>query len=386
MMSLEASRLFSQLGPEELSALRRIASERAFGAGQEIFDEGDQGDGLYVVRDGLVEISVLVAPNVRRVFSRIAPGDIFGEMAVLDDKPRSARAMALKETAAYFIPREEVLALLRQSADLSHNLLREISLRLREFDQQYLREVLQVERLALIGRFARSIVHDLKNPLSVLGTVAETVCLPQSPSEARQAAAGIVRKQIEVINDLVGEILTFTQALPPECSLAPIDYAAFVKQVLEEARTAAALRSTTLEVDGPVPSVQLRMNPKRLRRLWLNLIQNATDAMLQGGKIRLRFEVKPTELVTELEDSGPGIAPEVANRLFEAFVTHGKEHGTGLGLSICKRIIEDHQGWISARNAPGGGAVFSFGLPLPKGNAGAGVADKNSPSDVPPLH
>ena len=68
-------------------------------------------------------------------------------------------------------------------------------------------------------------------------------------------------------------------------------------------------------------------------------------------------------MVTELADSGPGIAPEVAPRLFEAFVTHGKEHGTGLGISICKRILEDHQGWISARNAPGGGAVFSFGLP-----------------------
>jgi signal transduction histidine kinase len=147
-----------------------------------------------------------------------------------------------------------------------------------------------------------------------------------------------------------------------------------------------ALRSATLEVDSPIPSVQLRMNPKRLRRVWLNLIQNATDAMLQGGKIRLRFEVKPTELVTELEDSGPGIAPEVANQLFEAFVTHGKQYGTGLGLSICKRIIEDHQGWISARNAPAGGAVFSFGLPLPKGKAGERVTDRNLSSDGPAVN
>ena len=68
-------------------------------------------------------------------------------------------------------------------------------------------------------------------------------------------------------------------------------------------------------------------------------------------------------MVTEIEDSGRGIAPEIAGQLFEAFATHGKAHGTGLGLSICKRIIEDHQGWISARNQPGRGAVFSFGLP-----------------------
>src|SRR5512139_1881054 len=154
MVNLEASRLFCQLSPEELSALRQIARERAFGACQTIFDEGDQGNGMYVVRDGLVEISTLVGPKVRRVFSRITPGDMFGEMAVLDDKPRSARAVALKETAAYFVSREEILALLKRSPVLSHSLLREISLRLREFDRQYLREVLEVERLAVIGRFA----------------------------------------------------------------------------------------------------------------------------------------------------------------------------------------------------------------------------------------
>ena len=385
MVPLEVSRLFCQLSPEEFGTLRRIAREQAFGAGQTIFEEGHKGDGLYVVKGGLVEISVLVGPNVRRVFSRIPPGDMFGEMAVLDEKPRSARAVAVNETVAYFIGREEILALLKRSSVLSQSLLREISLRLREFDRQYLREMLQVERLALIGRFARSIVHDLKNPLSVLGTVAEAVCVPQSPPEAQQAAAGLVRKQIEVINDLVSEILIFTQALPPDRSLLPIDYGAFVQQILEDTRPQAALRSATLEVHGPLPSVHLRMDPKRLRRVWLNLIQNATDAMLHGGKIRLRFEVTPTELVTELEDSGPGIAPEVANQLFEAFVTYGKEYGTGLGLSICKRIIEDHQGWIAARNAPRGGAVFSFGLPLPKGNAGERVADQNSLSGAPPL-
>ena len=64
-------------------------------------------------------------------------------------------------------------------------------------------------------------------------------------------------------------------------------------------------------------------------------------------------------MITELEDGGQGIAPEIAGQLFEVFATHGKAHGTGLGLSICKRIIQDHQGWISARNRAGArGSVF----------------------------
>jgi two-component system sensor kinase FixL len=88
--------------------------------------------------------------------------------------------------------------------------------------------------------------------------------------------------------------------------------------------------------------------------------------MSNGGKIILRVRRTPTEVVTEIEDSGPGIAPEIAGQLFEPFATHGKAHGTGLGLSICKRIIEDHKGWISAGNGVGRGAMFSFGLPLPR--------------------
>ena len=82
--------------------------------------------------------------------------------------------------------------------------------------------------------------------------------------------------------------------------------------------------------------------------------------------ILLRIVQQDNEVVTEIEDTGTGIAPEIADQLFEAFATHGKAHGTGLGLSICKRIIEDHRGWISARNEQGRGAIFSFGLPLAK--------------------
>jgi len=88
--------------------------------------------------------------------------------------------------------------------------------------------------------------------------------------------------------------------------------------------------------------------------------------MLSGGVIFLRFESRAGEIVTEIEDTGAGIAPEVAGNLFQPFTTHGKTHGTGLGLSICKKIIEDHGGKIAVRSEAGRGAIFSFTLPLVK--------------------
>ena len=363
MVTLEANRLFSQLSPPELIVLRRIAREQSFSAGQEIFKEGDQGDGVYVVRDGLVEISGLVDQKVRLVFAQVGPGDIFGEMAVIEDKPRSACAVAKGHASVYFIPRADMLALVERSPALALALLREISRRLREFDRHYLSEVVQAERLAVIGRFARSIVHDIKNPLNIIGLTAEMAGMERATPELRQRASARIRDQVERISDLISEILDFTQGPQSDFVLAPSDYGAFVTYLLEELGPEVGLKSVTLELENPPPSVELFVHPKRLRRIFYNLVHNATDAMPEGGKIILRFQAADKEVVTEVEDTGPGIAPEIVDQLFHPFATHGKAHGTGLGLSICKRIIEEHHGWISARNKPGGGAVFAFGLP-----------------------
>jgi signal transduction histidine kinase len=363
VVTLEASKLFRQLSPAELKAVRLVAREQRFSAGQEIFKEGDNGDGVYVVQNGLVEISAPVAQDTRLVLSQIGPGDMFGEMAVIDYKPRSACAVAKSDSLVLFIPRAEMLSLIERSPVLALALLREISNRLREFNRLYLREVLQTERLAIIGRFARSIVHDLKNPLNIIGLTAELAGMEQVAPEIRLQATTRIRKQVDRISDLISEILDFTQGSQTDFVLAPTDYGAFVAQLLEELGPEASLKSVKLELEAPPPPVELLIHPKRLRRVFYNLVHNATDAMPEGGRVVLRIRVTPKEVVTEIEDFGQGIAPEIVDQLFQVFVTHGKAHGTGLGLSICKRIVEDHRGWISARDKPGSGAVFSFGLP-----------------------
>jgi signal transduction histidine kinase len=364
MVTLEACKLFCELTPVELGALRRITREQSFSTGQEIFKEGDKGDGVYVVKEGTVEISGLVGQDVRLVFSQVAPGEVFGEMAVIENKPRSAWAVARQPTTVYFIPRAEMLGLVERSPVLALALLRGISHRLREFNQQYLREVLQAERLAVVGRFARSIVHDLKNPLNIIGLTAEMAGMEKVAPEMRQQARDRIRKQVDRISELISEILDFTQGSQSDFVLAPADYGAFVQQLVKELAPEVALKSATLELEGAPPAVELLIHPKRLRRVFYNLIHNATDAMPDGGKILLRFRQTPTEVVTEIEDTGGGIAPEMSGQLFEAFATHGKAHGTGLGLSICRRIIQDHHGWITARSEPQRGAVFAFGLPV----------------------
>ena len=363
-MTLESSKVFGRLKPDQLKILRDIAQERTFEAGREIFKEGEAGDGVYVVKEGLVELSGMLSDNARHVFSQAEAGDIFGEMAVLEDKPRSASAVAREKTSTYFFAREDMLKLVERSPALSLLFLQELSHRLREFNRQYLQEVIQTERLAVIGRFARSIVHDLKNPLNIIGLSAELAGSESAPSSTRQQAQARIRKQVDRISEMISEILDFTQGSQAEVVRAAADYGEFVRALLEELKPEVALKSVSVEFANSVPACNVLLDPKRLRRVFYNLIHNSTDAMPRGGKVIVRLEVNQKEVVTEIEDTGTGIAPEIAGQLFEAFVTHGKAHGTGLGLTICKKIVQDHRGWIRARNAKSGGAVFSFGLPL----------------------
>lgn len=364
MVALEQSPLFRHLSAEEWRTLKAAVCEQRFAPGVDIFKEGDDGTGVYVVQSGLVQISGIISDKVRHTFAQIGPGDIFGEMAVLESKPRSATATAVQDTTVYFIPRDPMLALVEGSPQLALALLRDISARLREFNHQFVREVIQAERLAVVGRFARSIVHDLKNPLSIISLTAELGQMADTTPEARHAGNARIRKQVTRINELVNEILEFAQGPAQAFKLSRENYAAFVAEVIAELRPELTLKEITIELENPPPDLPVALNPKRLRRVWQNLAHNAADAMPQSGKLIVRFRQTATEIITELEDTGPGIAAVIADKLFEPFATHGKIHGTGLGLSICKKIIEDHQGRITARNEPGRGAVFAFTLPV----------------------
>ena len=363
MIALESSKLFGRLPAAELKSLVAAAKELRFGPGQEIFKEGDPGDGVYVVKSGEVIISAVVGSGQRHAFSKVQPGDFFGEMAVLDSQPRSACASAEGEVELHFVPREEMVALLTRSPGLCMTLLQEISRRIREFNQQYIRELLQSERMALVGRFASAIVHDLKNPLTIIGLGAELACLDTASAEDRKTSGQRIAKQIDRITGMVNDILDFTRGTSVQATLAPTDYSAFVQTLVEELRREVARKSVNIEFDNPPPTLSLHLNPKRLSRVFYNLVLNAVDEMPEGGTIRLRFHTTGTEVVTEVADSGGGIAPEILETLFEPFATFGKVKGTGLGLSISQRIVEEHGGRIWAANQPSGGAVFSFTLP-----------------------
>jgi signal transduction histidine kinase len=361
VVTLETIPLLRHLNRAEFQALRVIAQERRFAAGQEIFREGAPGDGVYFVKSGLVEISG--GTGTRRVFSQLGPGEFFGEMAVIELQPRSATASAATDTEVYFLPRGEMLVFIQHSPALAFALLQQISHRLREFNQLHLREILEAERLAVIGNFARGIIHDLKNPLSIISLTSEMLSNPGLNPELRAKLPVRIQRQVLRINDLVTDILAFTEGRK-RTDVKTGDLRRFIVDLVAELKPELAEKSIRLVLENEPPTGLVPFDARQLGRVFHNLIHNAVDFVPAGGAIFLRCKTSPVEILIEVEDTGPGIAPEIADKLFQPFATHGKAHGTGLGLTICKKIIEDHGGKISAHSQPGHGAVFSFTLPL----------------------
>jgi CRP/FNR family transcriptional regulator len=137
MLSLESCKLFSNLSAEEQTDLNNASKSIAVAAGQEIFTEGDVGDSLYVILEGKFEICAEVNPNGKvGVLTNLGPGDFFGEMAVLDDEPRSATATAVTDSHVLFIPKAHLQSMLDRSPKFAIILMREFSLRRRDVNQK----------------------------------------------------------------------------------------------------------------------------------------------------------------------------------------------------------------------------------------------------------
>lgn len=347
-----------------LRALAPGARRRAFAPGQVIFSAGDKGDGFYVVVSGRVQISAVVGPREARVLASIGPGDFFGEMAVIDDAPRSATATAEVYTKTLFVGRRRLLALLERQPGLALSIIREFSARMRNLNRKYVDEIIQAERLAVIGRFATTIVHDFKAPLAVIGLATDLACSRGSRLAQRRQLRTMVSRQTERMKSMLQELIDYTRPGGQPPKVRPLAFAPYLNSLAKEAGPELAQRGVKLVVATPPPSVPLQIEAQRLSRLFYNLLGNAADEMKDGGRITLRFRKTDGELHVDVQDDGRGIAPELADSLFQPFATHGKPHGTGLGLTICRRIAEDHGGRIWATSVPGKGATFSFTLPL----------------------
>lgn len=250
-----------------------------------------------------------------------------------------------------------------------------MSVRLSELDREN-RRLAEAEQLSELGEVARGLAHTLRNPLNALGlSLEELARVPASGSSEpkdRAAARGVElaeagRRQIRRMDGALRSFLALASA--PAAEAEPIDLVAAAREVALEALHDGAGRRVRVEVDAPEP-VALAGVPPELRAVMQALVVNAVEASPEGGLVTVRVRRIATAGAAgaevarlEVEDEGPGLAPEVRARLFSPHVTT-KPHGSGMGLFLAQRLLSGRYGGaleLEPRRPAGTRAVARFG-------------------------
>jgi signal transduction histidine kinase len=230
-------------------------------------------------------------------------------------------------------------------------------------------DLIRQERISTIGRLSGSIVHDLRNPLAAIyGGSEMLVDAELPPAHVKRLAANIYRASRR-IQELLQDLLNVSRgkSMPSEmCRLREVAAAAF--DSLAAAAEAQGVHMTL----SIAPEIELPLERSRMERAFVNLMGNAIEAMPDGGEIGISAVLDGDSVTVQVQDNGPGIAPEIRSKLFQPFVSAGKRNGLGLGLALTRQTVVDHGGDMWVESEPGKGARFSFRLP------GAHVAQPQS--------
>ncbi len=225
-------------------------------------------------------------------------------------------------------------------------------------------KVRRSEKLAAIGKLAAGVAHEIRNPLSSIRGFAQFLSQGLKDSPKEQAYAQTMVSEVDRINRVVTDLLTF--ARPTTAEAVPADVTELVEHCVRLVQADADSRNITLRRNITDLS-KVRLDTNQLTQALLNLLLNAMQAVESGGTIEIGAALKPSDdrLLLWVEDNGAGIQPDKFEKIFDPFYTT-RAKGTGLGLAIVHKIVENHQGEIGVESPPAGkkkGSRFTLFLP-----------------------
>lgn len=225
------------------------------------------------------------------------------------------------------------------------------------------KELIEAERLATIGRMASSISHDMRHPLTAVMANAEFLSGSGLDARQREELYGEIRNGVNQMTDLVDSLLEFAQARESlHRVFGRVEDAA--THAIQMVRARAEFRDIKISIvrDG---RCETWFDEKKVERVLANLLLNACEAVSKDtGAVSVDLREGKNEIEIRIVDNGPGVAEAIRNKLFQPFISYGKQNGIGLGLAICQKIFQDHGGDARLESSEAGRTVFRLTLPL----------------------
>jgi len=380
---LKSVYFFQDLSDQEIDKIKKVCHEISYQEGEIIFKEGSPADKFYIVLEGSVEVWKDYNDLRKDLLAVHGRGHLFGEMALIDELPRSATLVTKEFTRLAYIDQPNFQQIFQENPVISRSIMRSVSSMVRRSNSLFVEslrkrnleleaankelheaqeELLRIERLSNLGKFASLILHDIRNPISVLRTLAEMILLHHASSEQVEKNAHRIIYQADQMNNLVSELLDYSRG-DIRLNMVIVDIKEFFNRLVKAIADNFKARNidiiTEIAFSGPVI-----MDDHRMFRVFLNLADNARKAMLKGGLFTIKAERKEQCLAIKVSDNGVGMPPGIQEKIFEPFFSHADSGGTGLGMSIVKSIVEAHQGSLLVHSEQFKGTTFTITLPL----------------------
>jgi two-component system sensor histidine kinase HydH len=220
----------------------------------------------------------------------------------------------------------------------------------------------EAERLAVLGRIAAGLAHEIRNPLGSITGSIEMLRESDALSDEDRRLCDIIQREARRLNDLVGDMVDLSKPRPPRAEAT--DVAALAREVVALAANAARSSDVHVVYQGPDREALGRCDGPQIRQVLWNLVRNAMQASSAGSTVTVRVEKRERDVTLTVDDQGAGIPETVDIRIFDEFFTT-RTHGAGIGLAVVRRILDDHASMgakLSVERTPGGGASFQVSL------------------------
>lgn len=331
--------------------------------GDIIFKENSAADALFVVLEGTVTFTKQKPDGTNQDVSTSIEGSFFGEVGVFTGEQRALDASAQTDCILGRVPERTVKRII-EDAEPVKKVLESVIEHLRSTTSHYMDEVMRKEKLSLVGTMISSILHDFKNPFSIISLGSHIIQQRHGADDPKTAKICTnIESQIRRMVDMANDLAAFARG-DDEIETAHVSMELLFEHFKE--LNTPFFHDESVSVEMHSNDVSLQGDASKLQRVLQNLVANAIDAIHQTekpGKITITTIEQGDTIKLCVSDDGPGIPAEIQSRFFEPFVTFGKSGGTGLGTAIVRSIIDAHQGnIIFSTNEEG----TTFTIQLPK--------------------
>jgi len=373
--------VFPGLSEKDLAELASVAKLRNYPPGTILCHEGRAEEVFYVIVSGRAEVSKQIQADMERVLHRPEPGEFFGEIALVQEGPRTATVRTIEPTTVLEIGREAFMSVLQRSASMAVRIMLQVTSRLRDADQRSIADLRRknvelaqayaelAAQQKLRSEFLTTVAHELRTPLTAgtgyLQLVNSGAVPPAQASQFLETVSNNLDTVVHLVNNIL--FLQELELITPE--FKPLAISEVVLKAVEEIAKRASEGSLTVNTQIQQKLPQVMGDAGGLSRAISALLDNAVKFSPEGGEIGIRIQADDSAVRIEISDPGIGFPMEQLEDVCRPFtrVEETGGHlfgGVGLGIPIAKQVVESHGGRIEIESKVNKGSTFTVVLPV----------------------